>query len=90
MVHKLLRIEPHSARDVNRIPTKLRLLCGAYTLHSDRSAYNQTAVNPMCQLCDSEDETLEHFILHCSHLEYTGNSVISSHEVDLLLGESYF
>ena len=73
VVHKLLRTEPRSARDVYRIPIKLKLLCGAYTLQSNRSAYNQTAVNPTCQLCDSEEETLEHFILHYSHVEYTRN-----------------
>ena len=68
VVHKLLRIEPRSVRDVNRIPTKLKLLCGAYILQSNRSAYNQTAVNPTCQLCDSADETLEfiYFELYAS------------------------
>ena len=50
VVHKLLRTEPLSARDVNRIPTQLRLLYGAYILQSNISAYNQTAVNPMCEL----------------------------------------
>ena len=92
VVHKLLRIEPRSARHVNRIPIKLKLLCGAYILQSNSSAYNQTAVNPTCQLCDSEDETLEHFILNYMHLEFTRKFVISgiSHEVDSLLGESYF
>ena len=79
VTHKLLRIEPCSARGVNRILTKLKLVCGAYTLQSNRSGCNQTAVNPMyaCQLCDSEDETLEHFIFNCMHLEFTRKSVSS-------------
>ena len=42
------------------------------------------------KICDTEDETLEHFILNCMHLELTRNSVVSdiSHEVDSLLGAS--
>ena len=63
-VHKLLRIEPQSTRDVNRISTKLNFLCGAYTLQSHRSAYNKTVVNPTCQLCGCGDEDLDHFILN--------------------------
>ena len=50
-VHKLLQIEPHSTRDVNRISTKLKFLCGAYTFQSNRSAYNKTVVTQTCQLC---------------------------------------
>ena len=83
-VHKLLRIEPRSRRDLNRIPTKLKLLCGAYTLQSNKAACNNTNVNPTCLLCGSDEETLEHFILHSSVLENTRNSVINdtSHEVN--------
>ena len=92
VVHKLLRIEPQSTRDVNRIATKLKLLCGAYTLQSNRSAYNKTEVNPTCQLCDCGDEDLEHFILKCTYLEYTRNPITSviEREVDSLLGKSSF
>ena len=44
-------------------------------------------VNPTCQLCDSDEEILEHFILHCSALENTRNSDIGdiSHEVNSVL-----
>ena len=92
VVHKLLRIEPQSTRDVNRIATNLKLLCGAYTLQSNRSAYNKTEVNPTCQLCDCGDEDLEHFILKCTYLEYTRNPITSviEREVDSLLGKSSF
>ena len=91
-VHKLLQIEPHSTRDVNRISTKLKFLCGAYTLQSNRSAYNKTVVNPICQLCGCGDEDLEHFILNCSYLEYTRNPIITvlAQEIDSLLGKSCF
>ena len=71
---------------------KLQLLCGAYTLQSNRSAYNKTEVNPTCHLCDCGDEDLEHFILKCTYLEYTRNPITSiiEREVDSLLGKSSF
>ena len=68
-VHQLLKIEPRSTRDVNRISTNLKYLCGAYPLQSNRAAYNKTEVSPTCQLCGEGDEDLEHFILNCSYLE---------------------
>ena len=91
-VHQLLKIEPRSTRDVNRISTKLKYLCGAYTLQSNRAAYNKTEVNPTCQLCGEGDEDLEHFILNCSYLEYTRNPIISEieREIDSLLGKLCF
>ena len=91
-VHALLRIEPRSSRDLNRIPAKLTLLCGAYTLQSNRPASNQAGVKPICQRCCSDKETLEHFVLYCLALEYTRNPVISdiSHDVDSLLNKPYF
>ena len=64
-------------------------MCGAYTLQSNRAAYNKTEVNPTCQLCGEGDEDLEHFILNCSCLEYTRNPIISviEREIDSLLGK---
>ena len=91
-MHQLLRIEPWSRRDLNRIPTKLKLLCGAHTLQSNKAACNNAKVNPTCQLCGSDEETLEHFILHCSTLENTRNSVTGdiSLEVNSVLDKSCF
>ena len=79
-------------RDVNRISTKLRFLCGAYTLQSNRAVYNKTVVNPTCQLCGCDEENLEHFILNGSYLEYIRNPIIGTieQEVDSLLGKSCF
>ena len=91
-VHNYLHIEPRSTRDVNRISTKLKYLCGAYTLQSNRAVYNKTEVSPTCQLCGEGDEDLEHFILNCSYLEYTRNPIISEieREIDSLLGKLCF
>ena len=93
-VHQLLKIEPRSTRDVSRISTKLKYLCGAYTLQSNRAAYNKTEVNPTCQLSGEGGEDLEHFIFNCSYMEYTTcrNPIISEieQEIDSLLGKSCF
>ena len=85
-LHTLLQLEPKSARDINRIPAKLKLLCGAYTLQSTRTTCNQATVNPICQLCNTDEETLEHFILKCSVLEHVRNPIISdmSNELEKL------
>ena len=59
-----------------------------------QTACNQAGVKPICQLCCSDEETLEHFVLYCSALEYTctRNPVIRDtlHEVDSLLIKPYF
>ena len=75
-----------------QISIELKLLWGAYTLQSNRPACNQTGVKPICQMCCSDEETLEHFVWYCSALDYTRNSVLSdiSHEVASLLNKPYF
>ena len=56
-------------RDVARIQTKLRLVIGTYVLQTNRSAFNQNHISPVCLLCRAEDETTEHFLLRCAALE---------------------
>ena len=56
-------------RDVARIQTKLRLVTGTYVLQTNRSAFNQNQISPVCLLCWAEDETTEHFLLRCAALE---------------------
>ena len=58
----------------------------------NRSACNQADVKPAYQLCCSDKETLEHFVFHCSTLEYKRNPVNSdiSHEANSLFGKSYY
>ena len=55
-------------------------------------ACNIANVNPICQLCSSNEETLEQFVLHCTVLENARNSVINdiSHEVNPVLDKSCF
>lgn len=67
-IHPLLQISCKSKRDVNRIPVKLKILTGTYILQTNRAKYKNYTVDSTCVLCDTEDETLEHFILHCPTL----------------------
>ena len=69
-LHTIFQIGPRSVRDVNRIATKMKMFCGAYTIQSTRSSCNQSTVNLTCQLCNVAEETLEHFILHCAALGF--------------------
>ncbi|CAG2240732.1 unnamed protein product [Mytilus edulis] len=66
--HPALSSVTTSTRDVARLPVKLKLLTGTYQLQSTRAAFNQNQVDPTCQLCNLESETLEHFISKCSAL----------------------
>ena len=62
-------------RDISRIHTKVRLLTGVYVLKVNRSAFYQNQVSPTCLLCKEDDETTEHFILHCSALNHVRQPV---------------
>ena len=39
---------------------------------------NQNQVNPVCLLCHREDETVEHFLLHCPALACLRNPIIDT------------
>lgn len=64
-------IKPYklSCRDIIRIPVKNKLMTGTFILQSNRAKFNQNEVNPTCQLCYAEDETIQHFLLQCETLE---------------------
>ena len=65
-----------SNRDIYRIPVKNKILTGTYILQSNRAKFNQNEVNPMCQLCQMDNETLKHFLLECKVLEYVRKPVL--------------
>ena len=48
---------------------KNKVLTGTYILQTNRAKFNQNEVNPVCQLCKEDDETLQHFLLDCKTLE---------------------
>ena len=49
-----------------------------YALQSVRAKFIQFQVSKMCPLCREADETIQHYILHCSALESTRASFISA------------
>ncbi len=53
-------------QDVQRAEVKAKLLTGTYTLQSNRAAFNQHAVDPLCRMCSEGPETREHFIASCT------------------------
>ena len=42
---------------------------GTYTLQSNRAKFNQYNVSPICQLCNKDPETREHFLTCCETLQ---------------------
>ncbi|MEW8544949.1 MAG: hypothetical protein AB2693_15595, partial [Candidatus Thiodiazotropha sp.] len=67
--HEAIKPYGYSDRDIYRIPVKNKILTGTYILQSNRAKFNQNEVNPMCQLCHTDDETLKHFLLDCQELD---------------------
>ena len=47
---------------------KLKLVTGIYILQTKRETFHQNQVDPVCHLCHQENETKEHFLLHCPAL----------------------
>ena len=70
-IHSALSSVQTSCRDVGRTPVKLRILTGTYQLQSNKTVFNQNAVDPTCMLCNAASETLSHFLLECSELSDT-------------------
>ena len=68
-VHPILRLGPYSGRAANRISVKAKLLTGTYILQTNRTVFNNTAVDPQCLLCKTEEETLHHFLIVCPALQ---------------------
>ena len=68
-VHPILRLGPYSGRAANKISVKVKLLTGTYILRTNRAVFNNTAVNPQCLLCKTEEETLLNFLIECPALQ---------------------
>ena len=60
-----------SARDVARARIRCRLLTGTYILQYNRSRFNQSEQDPICQLCHTGNEDRIHFICICPVLHTT-------------------
>ena len=54
---------------------KLKLITDTYILQPKRTKFNANEISNLCQLCEQEDETREHFLLRCSILDPVRKSV---------------
>ena len=48
---------------------KSKISTGTYILQTNRVKVNQNEVDPTCQLCKQDKETLHHFLITCKALE---------------------
>ncbi len=83
-LHPTLESVTSSARDVARLPIKLKIMTGTYHLQSTKAAFNQNKVNPTCLLCNKEAEDTEHFLLNCIALDETRQKYLESLRDQLL------
>ena len=86
-IHNLLRINCKSARDVDRIPVKLKLITGTYLLQTSKAAIKKNGNDSICLICGKDDEAVEHFILQCPALSVVQDPVIT--EISFILYEHY-
>lgn len=83
-IHNLLRINCKSARDVDRILVKLKLLTGTYLLQTSKATIKKNGKDCTCV---EDDETVEHFILQCPALSVVRDPVIT--EISFILYEQH-
>ena len=82
-VHPLLCIPIKSSKEAVRYSSKLKLLTGTYVLQSNRSVFNQNAVDPVSRLCNIEEETTEHVLLRCPELSLRSNVIMNIMNTEL-------
>lgn len=63
--HPLIFITTFDTKIVQKLPPRVKIATGGYILQSKRAKYDSNVVDPACQLCQKEDETLSHFLLTC-------------------------
>ncbi|CAG2194613.1 unnamed protein product [Mytilus edulis] len=69
----------NSMQEAMRIPVKLRIATGSYILMADRTRHSKNkGLLATCPLCQTSDETLEHFLLLCPALSNQRKSILSN------------
>ena len=65
---------------------RIKYWFGTWILQTNRAKFNQNEVNPTCQLCHTDYETLKHFLLDCQELETVRKPVLKDfiHVCDVL------
>jgi hypothetical protein len=64
-VHLSIDTIGHSTIDIRKNSVSCKILTGSYSLQTNRTQFNQYAINKNCLLCKSEPETRMHLILKC-------------------------
>ncbi|CAG2248572.1 unnamed protein product [Mytilus edulis] len=73
--YKIKKIQPilttntSNCRNINRIPIRTKVATGSSILQSNGAKFNKCEVSATCKICNKEDETIEHFLISCIHLE---------------------
>lgn len=83
-IHPLLKLKCISAREVTRIPVKLKMLTGTYILQPLRARIYRDVQSELCIACNKETETLEHILLHCTSLDYIRTQVLRDINITLM------
>ncbi|CAC5376840.1 unnamed protein product [Mytilus coruscus] len=66
-------------QEAQRIPVKLRIAKGSYILIADRTRHSKNkGLLATCPLCQTSDETFEHFLLLCPALSDQRNSILNN------------
>jgi hypothetical protein len=68
-VHPVWKYCGSHTREITRATIKAKILVGAYNLEGKRSKFGR-GENGQCQLCRTDMETREHFLVKCTALEH--------------------
>ncbi|CAC5414884.1 unnamed protein product [Mytilus coruscus] len=74
--HPIARTVDANIRDIARIPVRLKIATGTYIFQTNRAAFNQNKIDVVCMLCNYSEETLAHFLLGCTRLEYIRKDIL--------------
>ncbi|CAG2214778.1 unnamed protein product [Mytilus edulis] len=74
--HPIARTVDANIRDIAKIPVRLKIATGTYILQTNRAAFNQNKIDVVCMLCNCSEETLAHFLLGCTRLEYIRRDIL--------------
>ena len=67
--HPLYKHTGSNPHEIEKAAIKARILTGTYTLQANRHKFNQQDIDKTCELCRTDTENREHFILDCTALE---------------------
>jgi hypothetical protein len=68
---------PSVTREVKKAQIKARLLTGTYLLQSDMQRFLKEKDEQKCELCQIEQENMEHFLLRCPALNEKRKTTLS-------------